>query len=860
MTSSPISPNRNLNTWWQQGWRTLWRDARAGELRLLVIAVVLGVAALSSVSFLADRLNAGLQRDAGQLLGGDLVVVSDAPTPEHLKREAARQGLRGVTSLSFPTMARGDEAKGGESRLVALKAVESGYPLRGHLSVTDSLAHAQAFVNAQSEAGSVQEVNQIPAAGEVWVEPGVLEALGLEVGDALMLGNQTFRIAQVLLQEPDRGAGFMNFAPRVLMNQADLAATALVQPASRVTWRFAVTGSPQQVQGFAELAEQEAKKPQVRGVHVESLEAGRPEMRQTLDRAGKFLNLVALLAALLSAVAVALSARGFAQRHLNDCAMLRVLGQSQRQIAAAYAFEFICVGAVASVLGVVLGYGVHAVFVQLLAGLVETALPASSAWPVVYGLGTGLILLLAFGLPPVLQLASVPALRVIRRDLGELKTSALSVWVLGLLGFSALLIAVSRDLQLGLMVVGGFALAGGLFAGMAGLAVQLLRRVVRENTAPTWLMLATRQVSARPIYAVVQVSALAVGLLALFLLVLLRTDLISSWRNATPMDAPNRFVINIQPAQAETFLKTLQQAGVQKLDWYPMIRGRLVAVNQTPVSPADFVEEKAQRLIDREFNLSFNPDAPSHNRIVAGEWTREEADALSLEEGIAKTLGLKLGDVLRFDMAGVLYEARVTSIRHVDWTSMRANFFVMFPVSRFVDVPTTFIAAFRAPAQDFDKRLVRQFPNVTSVDMGATLNQVQQVLGQVIQAVEFLFVFTLASGLVVLFAAVTATREERAREYAVMRALGASSKLLARVQRAELAGVGALAGFLASSVAMLLGWALARYAFDFNWTASPWVPLLGTGVGAVLAWVAGWWGLRDVLRRPVVQTLRQATD
>ena len=870
MMQNPNSSDPHAITWWQQGWRSLWRDARAGELRLLVVAVVLGVAALSSVSFLADRLNAGLQRDASQLLGGDVVVVSDAPTPDAFKREAAQQGLRGVTSLSFATMARANDSEGGESRLVALKAVESGYPLRGHLRVTDSLAHAQADAIAnsnthdKSQLSSVVETNQIPAHGEVWVEPAVLEALNVEVGGALLLGNQSFVIGHVLLQEPDRGAGFMNFAPRVLMNAADLPATGLVQPASRVTWRYALAADGAkalaQVRSFAEFAEQEAKKPEVKGVHVESLEAGRPEMRQTLDRAGKFLNLVALMAALLSAVAVALSARSFAAKHLDDCAMLRVLGQSQRQIASAYAFEFVLIAGVASGLGVALGWAVHLVFVQLLTGLVETALPAASAWPVVYGMGTGLMLLLAFGLPPVLQLASVPALRVMRRDLGELKASTVSVWGVGLLGFSGLLLAVSRDLQLGLMVVGGFAGAAVLFAGMAWLAVRLLRRTVREGAAPTWLMLATRQISARPGYAMVQVSALAVGLLALFLLVLLRTDLISSWRNATPADAPNRFVINIQPSQAQAFLKSLQSEGVEKLDWYPMIRGRLVAVNQTPVSASDYVEERAKRFIDREFNLSYSPDAPTHNRIVAGEWTSEEADALSLEEGVAKALGLKLGDVLRFDMAGVLYEARVTSIRHVDWTSMRANFFVMFPVSHFVDAPTTFIAAFRAPVEGFDKRLVRQFPNVTSVDMGATLNQVQKVLTQVSQAVEFLFVFTLAAGMVVLFSAVTATREERAREYAIMRALGASGALLARVQRAELAGIGSLAGFLAACVAMLLGWGLARYAFDFNWTASPWVVMLGALVGAVLALAAGWWGLRDVLRRPVVQTLRQAMD
>jgi putative ABC transport system permease protein len=403
---------------------------------------------------------------------------------------------------------------------------------------------------------------------------------------------------------------------------------------------------------------------------------------------------------------------------------------------------------------------------------------------------------------------------------------------------------------------------------MAWLAVRLLRRTVVEGSAPPWLMLATRQVSARPMFAVVQVSALAVGLLALALLVLLRTDLISSWRNATPLDAPNRFVINIQPTQAEPFLQTLREAGVQKLDWYPMIRARLVAVNGNTVTPESYTEERAQRLVDREFNVSFNAQAPEHNTVVAGAWQAEEVNGLSIEEGIAKTLKLKLGDNLRFDMAGMLHEARITSVRRVDWTSMRANFFVMYPVSRMMtdagfEVPTTYIAAFRAPqrvaGQSFDNQLIHRFPNVTNVDMGATLNQVQSVLSQVVSAVEFLFLFTLAAGLVVLFAAVTATREERAREFAVLRALGASNQLLANVQRAELAGVGALAGFLASGVAMLMGWGLARYAFEFEWTASPWVPVLGAAVGALLALAAGWWGLRDVLRRPVVQTLRQAS-
>jgi len=749
-------------------------------------------------------------------------------------------GLRSASTLSFPTMARSSQ---GASRLVALKAVADGYPLRGRLQIDRP----------------VPVTDRVPASGEAWVEPALLEALELKLGDELLLGERRLRIAEVLLSEPDRGAGFMNFAPRVMMNQADLPATQLVQPASRLNWRLAVMGSPKQVSDFVAWAEVHVKQANVRGMRLETLEAGRPEMRQTLDRAEKFLHLVALLAALLSAVAVALAARGFAARHLDDCAMLRVLGQSQRDILTVYVIEFFTVGLFASVLGLVLGYGLHQVFISLLAGLVETDLPAPGMAPIWQGLGSGLTLLAAFGLPPILQLAQVPALRVIRRDLGPLRATSLGVMGLGLLGFSALLLSASRDLWLGLMVVGGFAVSVVVFAGMAWLGVMGLRRAMQISGLPVWLRMATRQISARPGYTVVQVSALSVGLLALMLLVLLRTDLVDSWRNATPADAPNRFVINIQPTQSQEFLQTLDEAGVAKRDWYPMFRGRLIQINGENVRAERYTDERAQRLIEREFNISHAAQAPAHNQVVQGTWKPEETNAISMEEGIAKTLQLKLGDQLRFDMAGVVVDVRVTSVRRVDWTSMRANFFAIYPVSAMPDIPMTYIAAYRAPAEaGFDNALVNRFPNITNVDMGATINQIQKVLGQVIGAVEFLFVFTLAAGLVVLFAAVTATREERAREYAVLRALGAGNQLLRQVQTAELLGVGALSGALAALVAVAMGWGLARYVFEFAWTASPWVPLFGVLSGALLAWGAGWWGLREVLRRPVVDTLRQA--
>ena len=831
------------------GWRTLWRDLRAGELRLLIVAVTLAVAALTAVGFFADRLKGGLQRDASQLLGGDLVVVSDNPTPQAFLDRAAALGLQGAGTLGFPTMGRASDTQGGASRLVALKSVQPGYPLSGSLKVADT------------PGGAEQTTRDIPAPGEVWVDAPVLESLGLAMGDKLLLGDAALRISRTIVLEPDRGGGFMSFAPRVMLNQADLAATALVQPASRLTYRFAVVGTPQAVQQFSDWATAEIKRSDLRGVRVESLESGRPEMRQALDRAEKFLSLVALLSALLSAVAVALAARSFAASHLDDCAMLRVLGQSQRTIAWSYAFEFILIGLFASALGVAIGYAVHYVFVALLAGLVDAALPAASLQPVFFGLGMGLTLLLAFGLPPVLQLAQVPPLRVIRRDMGGLKPTSLSVLGLGVAGFAALLVAASSDLKLGLIAVGGFAVAVVLFAALSWGAVVLLRRVVNEATAPRWLVLATRQISARPVFAVVQVSALAVGLLALILLVLLRTDLISSWRKATPPDAPNRFVINVMPDQSASFQQSLRDGGVKNFDWFPMIRGRLIAVNGKAVTPDDFTEDRARRLVDREFNISHTATRPQHNEVVAGRWTDGEQGAISVESGIAETLGLHLGDTMRFDMGGVQSEAKITSLRKVDWGSMRANFFVIYPVDTLADMPITYLAAFRAPdTKGFDNQLVRNYPNITNVDMASTILQVQRVLDQVVRAVEFLFAFTLAAGLVVLFASVTATREERAREFAIMRAVGAPSRLLRQVQRAELAGVGMLAGFLASLVAMAVGWSLAKYVFDFAWTGAWWVPLLGALTGAALALAAGWWGLRDVLRRPVVETLRRAAS
>jgi putative ABC transport system permease protein len=870
-TTPPVSSPKSIPpAAWRLALRQLRRDFRAGELRLLLLAIALAVGALSAVGFFADRLQAGLQRDAAALLGGDLVVASDKPLPPEFITTARTLGMTAATTASFPSMARADEAQGGAARLVAVKAVSEGYPLRGALVVSTDTSTA-APVAPDAPAATRVALREAPRPGEVWVDPAVLDALALRLGQALLLGDARLRITRLIHIEPDRGASFVNFAPRVLLNQADLAATALIQPASRVTWRLALVApaggrnTDAGVKAYVAWAQERIERLHLRGVRIETLEQGRPEMRQTLDRAGQFLHLVAVLAALLAAVAMGIAARNFAQRHLDACAMLRVLGLPQRRIAWAYGLEFGAVGVLASLCGVGLGLLVQQVFVLLLGSLLDATLPPPGWAPAGFGLAVGLTLLAAFGLPPILQLAQVPPLRVIRRDLGSPRTGSAAVLLAGVAGFAALLVAAADDLKLGAITVGGFGAAWALFAGTAWLAVQALRRLVPQAGAPRWLLLATRQLAARPGFAVLQVSALALGLLALLLLVLLRTDLIDSWRNATPAETPDRFVINIQPDQAEDFRAVLTQAGVARYDWYPMIRGRLLMVNGREVKPEDYADDRARRLVDREFNLSHAATPPEHNRVVAGRWVAEEADGLSVEEGLAQTLGLKLGDTLGFDVAGTALQARITSLRKVDWASMRVNFFVMLPHAELPGLPATQIAAFRMPAgqgdgqSGLDSELARRFPNLTTVDVSAQLQQIRQVLDQVVAAVEFLFVFTLIAGLLVLFAAVSATREGRAREFALMRAMGASSRLLAQVQRTELLGVGALAGTLAAALSLALAWALARYVFNFDWRPSPWVPLGGAVGGALLALAAGWYSLREVLRRPVSATLRRVT-
>ena len=822
------------------GVRMMVRDARSGELRLLVLALIVAVAAVTSVGFLSDRVSRALERDAGQMLGADLLLDADEPVPAAFLDAARERGLRVSSTLQFPSMA----SAGDSAQLVSIKAVEPGYPLRGRLRVAEAPFAPDA------------PTTDVPSPGTVWADPQLLALLNVSVGQTIGLGDTRLKVERVLTYEPDRGMQFVNVAPRVMLRVSDLEATGLVAPGSRIGYGLLAAGEQAAVAGYQTWLKDHLQ----RGQKIATLESGRPEVRRTLDRAQRFLSLVALLAVLISAVAVALAAGRFMQRHRNGIAVMRCLGASQAQVSAMLCAEFTLVGLAAALGGCLVGFGVHQLLVMALAGLIDTTLPLPSLMPALQGLVTGLLMLLGFALPSLAQLRHVPPARVLRRDAGAGRARSAGGYAIGAVGLSLLIWWFAGDLKLGAVVAGGFLGAFLIFALVAWLAVLLLARLRGAVGGLPALRFALAGVVRRRAATITQVCALAVGLMALILLTMTRTDLIAGWQRTLPVDAPNRFLINIQPDQRTEVLGRLQAEGLSQVRLWPMVRGRLVSINDKPVSPDHYEEPRAKRLVDREFNLSFADTPPEGNRLVTGRWIDPAAHEVSLESGLAQSLGLQLGDRLRFDVAGQTTEVTVAGVRRVDWDTMRVNFFAILSPPALADMPQSWITSFHLPPDKVPvlRSLVRDFPNLTVFDVGAILSQLQSVLQEVTKAVQLLFAFTLTAGVLVLAAALTATRDERVREAAVLRALGATRAQLARAQRIELLAVGALAGLLGAGGATAIAWVLSTQVFDFTITMRVWPWLAGMAAGMAGAWAGGALALRGVLRTPPLVTLREA--
>ena len=777
------------------------------------------------------------QFDARQLLASDILIAADQRLPEIFISEANNRGLQIAQTVVFPSMA----TVGTHSKLASLKAVSPRYPLRGELQVQSA--------NTKFYSG--------PGAGSVWVDPVMLVSLQAKLGDQVKLGEKTFLLAGILEREIDRGAGFMNFAPRVMMSLDDLPATGLIGLGSRVTYRLLLAGPDKQIQSYETWAKNYIDSEGLRGLRIETLENAQPVMRKTLERAERFLSLIAVLTAMVAAVAIALSARRYALKQADGCAVLKCFGATSSIILKKQMSTVLSLGIFAAALGSVLGYLVQLALTVLLGNLILTNLPSVSMWPIVWSSFFAWFLLIGFAGPPLFGLVKVSPIRLIRKEFEGINSSAMWVAIFGL-GTSTVLIALAaRDWKLAFWALLSFGGAILLFAGCAWLVLKLLARMQTQNFAVRFAITAQ---SRRSGFAVMQITSLGIALMALLMILLLRQDLLNTWQGNVPVDAPNRFMINVQGEQKAGIAQSLENAGITKPDFYPMVRGRLIAINDRDISPNDFVEDNAKRLVDREFNLSYTDQLPQGNRITDGQWISGDRPQISMEAGIAKTLKLKIGDQLSFEVAGEKISASITSLRKLDWGSMRVNFFVIMPTAQLSSLPQSWITSYYQPPDQeaLDFQLSQAYPNLTVVDVSASLQQIQDVLNKLSAALGLLFAFTIAAAILVLIAAISATQDERFRNAALLKAIGASRQTLASIARVELLVIGIVAGTLAGLASGLAAWALGRYVMEIEFNAFAQALLMGISFGVIACLAAGYRFGQKIQSATAIECLRES--
>jgi putative ABC transport system permease protein len=815
------------------------RSGRAPELRILMLGTALAVAAVSSVGFFTDRVERAMAEQARELLGADLVISSSTP-PRAVLRSAARgAGLQTAETVSFPSVALYRD----HTLLTEIKAVTAGYPLRGRLRL------------AARPGGEEFTAQGIPARGEAWVEPRVLRELDARIGDAIHLGNRRFTVTRIVRFEPDRAGNLFQLAPRILLNATDLPATGLITPASRVRYRLLLAGPEGAIKAYRKQVQQRLAP----GERLLDVRDARPELRAALNRARQFLGLAAVTAVLLAGAAISVAARHYAEQQADASAVMRCLGASGRAVLLTFATRVLWLALVASLAGCLLGFFAQQLLALLLAHWFTASLPAASAGPVLIGTATGVVTVTGFALPYLLTLARVPPLRVLRHEPEAPTPSAWFVLLLAFIVLAMLLLRVADDPKLAAWLLLGTT-ATGLLLWLAGLGLIRALSMFSRHARLSWRF-GLAGLTRHGRRGALQVAAFGLGIMALLILGIVRLDLLSTWQANLPATAPNQFLINVQADETEPLGALLRAGGVATSGFYPMVRGRLVAVNNRTVRPEDYAGARARRLVEREFNLSWAKRLPDDNRIVAGSWWAPGAadgDGLSLEQGLAETLGIRLGDRLRFSIAGEELTARVTSLRKVEWDSFRVNFFVLLPPGVLEHYPATYITSFRLPKDrgDLITGLVKRFPSVIVIDVRAIMDQVRAIMDRATLAIEYVFVFTLLAGVVVLYAAIQASRERRRHDTAILRTLGATRRHVLVGLFIEFTMLGALAGLLAATGASAVGFALATRVFGLPYHPDPWVWVAGTLGGALGVGLAGTMGTRAVLDSPPLQTLR----
>ncbi|MFJ4143781.1 ABC transporter permease [Pseudomonas sp. NPDC089734] len=819
--------------------RQLLRDARAGELRVLFFALLVAVAASTAIGYFGARLNGAMMLRATEFLGADLILEGSSPARPEQIEAGEKLKLDHASIVVFSSVIATDSG----IQLSSIKAVDDVYPLRGDLKSAPDLYQPDQIGNG-------------PEPGEAWAEARLLPAVDLKVGDAIDVGSKTLKLTRILTYEPDRAGNFYSLTPRVMINLQDLAATGVVQPGSRVEYREMWSGPPEVLAAYRKAIEPGLEPHQ----EIKDARDGSQQIGGALGKAERYLNMASLVAVLLAGVAVALSASRFAARRFDASALLRCLGLSRAEAMTLFSLQLAIIGLLASVSGALLGWLAQLGLFALLQNLLPTTVPPGGLLPAFAGIGTGLVALAGFALPPLAALGRVPPLRVLRRDMLPIPASSWLVYGAALLALGLIMWRLSLDLVLTFALLGGGIVAALVLGSLLLLGLKSLRRLLSGASLPWRLGLG--QLLRYPLAAAGQSLAFGLILLSMGLIALLRGELLDTWQNQLPKDAPNYFVLNVLPSEKENFAQSMSRLSTHSAPLYPVVPGRLVNINGEPVGNFVTKDSRGENATRRDLSLTWAADLPEGNRLTAGNWwTPAAADAtpgVSVEAKLADSLGIKLGDRLGFIVGGLNREAVVTSLRDVNWDTFQPNFFMIFQPGTLTDLPTTYLTSFYLPPGQ-DKQIVelsRTYPAISILGVEALLAQVRSILDQVTLAVQFVLLFVLAAGIAVLFSGLQATLDERIRQGALLRALGAERTLLIKSRRIEFGLLGAASGLLAALGCELVSLVLYRYAFDLAWQPHPWLLLLPL-IGALLVGGAGVFGTRRALNASPLTVLRE---
>ncbi|MDH3336931.1 MAG: FtsX-like permease family protein, partial [Gammaproteobacteria bacterium] len=799
------------------------------------------VGALTAVGFLTDRIGKAVARQANEVLAADLRLRSQEPIPEIWNAKAAAYKLRTAETNTFPSVV----FSGDLSALATIKAVSETYPLRGNVRVADTLF------------GEQRVVSGIPPRGEIWADGALLARVDADVGDRLTVGELNLLVTAVLTYRPDQSIGFASLAPSLLMNIGDIPDSGLINVGSRVGYALLVAGDDKDVDAFNEAIQDDLPE----SLRATNREESSDRANNAADRAQRFLSLTAVISLLLSAVAIAMSARRFAHRRMDTVALMKSLGATQRFVIAVAVLQLLLLGLGGVVVGSVIGYAAEEVLSWLLSDLIASDLPGVGPMPVVLACGSALVLLVGFALPSLIQLRNTPPLRVLRHDAMPPAPSRVLVAGLSLAAVAALLYRAVGDAKMLVILLGGIVIiAAALYVVGRGLVATMGR--FRSGVGVAWRY-GLANVARRGRDSAVQVVAFGLGLTVLLLLTIVRTDLLEGWRQTLDENAPNHFMINIQPHEIDSVAEIYRVAGIDVPEFVPLVRARMSTINGESVKEREYPTPDGQWMANREANLSFASTLSSSNEIVAGQWwpaNYEGPPLVSVEEEAATDTGLVIGDRMTFVIAGQELEVTVASIRKVNWDSFQPNFFMVFSPGALDGMPTTYISSLRIEReqQPVLVQLVRAHPSISVIDLDSILQQVRGIIEKASLAVQAVFVFTLAAGIAVLFAAVQSTIDERRFESAMLRALGARKRTVFAGVMAEFAALGVAAGVLAAAGASILAAIVAVQLFELPYEFNPLLWAVGVAAGVTIVCASGFVAARGAINAPPVEVLRAA--